>query len=96
MTMSIFDFFKADKYHVKIFLEYGEDEDRHFGVEETIMVMIDNKLYEIELESAYLCNDEAPLDKMVIIRRELNEVIDDWNDRAEYWKVINVNKTKIE
>lgn len=96
MTMSIFDFFKADKYHVKIFLEYPTDEGVIVEVEETIMVMIYNKLYEIELESVYLCNDEVPLDNMVTIRRELNEVIDDWNGRDGHWQVINVETTKIE
>jgi len=95
MTMSIFDFFKADKYHVKIFLEYHEEEYKRLSAEEMIMVMIDNKLYEIELGSAYLCNDGVTLLDMVTIKRSLNDVIDDWNN-AEYWKVLNVETTKIE
>ena len=95
MTMSIFDFIKADKYHVTIFLEYNESGEPRYDTEESIMVGIDDGFYEVELADVYLCNNTTKLSELVEIRRELREIVDDWNSE-EYWKVLNVKTQKIE
>lgn len=86
MKISIYDFFKMDKYRLVLKLEYSED---GIVVEketiEMIMVKVDNKFYNVEFEN---------FKNFVILEEELNDIIDRWN-KDDYRRVLDYKLEKI-
>ena len=95
MTMSIFEFFKAEKVLVRLTMEYNGKFDPENDIIESIFVKLDEKYYEVELCNAYLNNSERQLDEFVEIKSDLDKVIHDWNEEHGV-KVLDVKIEKIE
>lgn len=99
MKISIYDFFKMDKYRLVLKLEYSEDS---IVVEketiEMIMVKVDNKFYNVEFEDIYLeCTLGSEFENFknfVILEEELNDIIDRWN-KDDYRRVLDYKLEKI-
>lgn len=98
MKISIYDFFKMDKYRLVLKLEYNEVGIVEKETIEMIMVKVDNKFYNVEFEDIYLeCTLGSEFENFknfVILKEELNDIIDRWN-KDNYRRVLDYKLEKI-
>jgi len=98
MKISIYDFFKMDKYRLILKLEYSEDGIVEKETIEMIMVKVDNKFCNVEFEDTYLeCTLGSEFENFknfVILEEELNDIIDRWN-KDDYRRVLDYKLEKI-